>query len=70
MKNKLIIKKLSIGVIISLIVLVFTPTINANVSNIIRDQKFVEFTTEIYGLDGTVSHQIKLTKEKSIEVKE
>ena len=59
-------KLLVVGVIGLFLGLACAPSITANVS---KEQEFVEYTTEIYGLNGG-KQAVKLTQQQAIEVEE
>jgi len=52
MERNNLIKKGVVVVILLLIGLAFTPSINSNVGKVFVDSKLVEITTEVYGLKG------------------
>lgn len=62
MKNRSIIKYLSVGVVILFVTLAFAPSINANTQS-----DFVEFTTEVCGMNGG-KQTVKLTRQQADEV--
>lgn len=60
-------KSLAVGVILLFIGLAFIPSINANIS---LDNRLVEITTEICGIDGIEPNTVRLTKQESKEVEQ
>ncbi len=70
MKNSLIVKCLSAIFILLIIGISFSSCIKANIAKDLEgENKFIEITAEISGLDGSTSNKVKLTEEQSIELK-